>query len=313
MNRKRRNRYGKGVLICLLAIIIALAILYILYGDRLKWSVRERFQGNNALRRTAHRIYKSPEGQKKPEARELFTPAKQTIAIIIDDIGCDLAPVGEILSIDAPIAFAILPYCPLSLEASEMIYRAGKEILLHLPMEPHAYPEVKPGPGALLLSMKDDELTKQIDESLRRVHHVQGVNNHMGSKFMEEEEKLSVVLSHLKKKGLFFVDSRTTAHSKGQDLSKKMGLRFLSRSEFIDNHQDYAHILDKLNHLSDKQGLPNKDPVVMIGHPYPGTIVALKEAIPHLKARGIEVVPVSEMIDIKARRNAFSYRGAPLN
>ena len=313
MNKKRRSRYRKGFLICFLAIISALAILYILHSDKSKRIAGEGLERENELKRTAHRIYRSPDLQKKPATPELISPAKKKIAIIIDDIGCDLAPVRELLSVDAPIAFSILPYCPYSLEASEMIHRTGKEVLLHLPMEPHAYPEVKPGPGTLLLSMEDHELRQQMEKDIHNVHYIKGVNNHMGSKFMEDEGKLSVVLSYLKKKGFYFVDSRTTSHSKGQEVSKKIGLRFLSRDVFIDNNQDYTFILDTLNHLSEKKDPQNKDPFLIIGHPYPSTIEALKKAIPHLKAKGIDIVPVSEMIDIAARKNKFSFKGALFN
>ncbi len=307
MRRKKRSRTGKAAFIAFAALFAALAVACILHGDGMKrWAGQWR-PGETRLGRAVGRIVKSPDSRQKPAPAERAAPAKQKIAILIDDIGCDLAPVRELLGMEAPIAFAVLPYCPHALEASDMIHRTGREILLHLPMEPHAYPEVEPGPDALLLSMPEHELIGKIEKNLQGVRHIGGVNNHMGSRFMEDEEKLSVVLGCLKKKGYYFVDSRTTGASKGPEVSGKIGLRFMSRHIFIDNNQDYTYILDALNHIPEKQDPRNHgEPRLIIGHPYPATIGALREAIPHLKARGIEIVPVSKAIGITEERKAVA-------
>ena len=70
------------------------------------------------------------------------------------------------------------------------------------------------------------------------------------------------------------------------------GLPYLSRNVFIDNDQDYEATLRILLNLSSSR---EKKPAVVIGHPYGTTIKALKEAVPLLKQRGIEIVPVSHL------------------
>ena len=222
------------------------------------------------------------------------TTALARIAIIIDDIGFDLPSVREILTIDAPIAFAVLPHAPYSITAAEILHGAGREILLHLPMEPHD-PGKNPGPGALFCWMGEAEIRQQVEEDLAAVPHVIGVNNHMGSAFMEDEGKLAVVFGELKKRGLFFIDSRTTPHSKAGDLALKMGIPSAARKVFIDNDQDHEiTVKSLLGHLEKNSG----NRMVMIGHPYPSTVLALKYAVPILKARGVAIVPPSEMVEI---------------
>jgi len=220
-------------------------------------------------------------------------PIKQ-ISIIIDDIGYDLGPVRELLKVDADITFAILPLCSHSRDAAEMIHKARKETLLHLPMEPNSYPKEKPGKGALFTDMNSEELVFQLEKDLAAVPYISGVNNHMGSKFMVDEGKLILVFNRLKKKKLFFVDSRTTANTKAYAASEKVNIPLGSRKVFLDNNRNYNEIYKIL--LESAQNSSDASPVIMIGHPYPETIRAIKDASRVLREKGILVVPVSKLI-----------------
>ena len=46
--------------------------------------------------------------------------------------------------------------------------------------------------------------------------HAIGFNNHMGSKFTEDERLMKVVIDTAKQRGVFFLDSKTTAKSVGE-------------------------------------------------------------------------------------------------
>jgi polysaccharide deacetylase 2 family uncharacterized protein YibQ len=154
---------------------------------------------------------------RKTPAQEAAEPAARKagqqgrpIAVIIDDIGFDLRIVEELARIPAPIAFAVLPHTPHAAEAARFLHTAGKEILLHQPMEPHSYPEESPGAGALMVDMDEKQIRRQLRENLAAVPYVSGVNNHMGSRFMGDEARLTTVMEELKKRDLYFVDSRTS-------------------------------------------------------------------------------------------------------
>ena len=224
-------------------------------------------------------------------------PYKQ-ISIIIDDIGYDLGPVRELLKIDADITFAILPLCSHSRESAEMLHQARRETLLHLPMEPNSYPKEKPGKGALFTDMNNEELVFQLEKDLASVPYISGVNNHMGSKFMADQDKLILVFNKLKRKKLFFVDSRTTAGTKASAAAEKANIQMASRKVFLDNHRDYNEIYKII--LDAAQNSSEASPVIMIGHPYPETIRAIKDASRVLKQKGILVVPVSKLIKGKS-------------
>jgi hypothetical protein len=142
--------------------------------------------------------------------------------------------------------------------------------------------------------MNEEEIRRQIREDIEAVPYVSGVNNHMGSRFMENKEKLNIVFNQISEDGLFFVDSLTTRHSKGKELAEKIGLRFTSRDIFIDNNQDFTIILQ--NFMNPLKKRNRWRTLIIIGHPYPSTISALKEAVPKIKAEGIDIVPVSDLI-----------------
>lgn len=229
-----------------------------------------------------------------PSSHRDRPPAKKTITIIIDDIGYSLLPLEELLKIEAPLAFAILPYAPHAGAAAAMIRKRGgkREILLHLPLEPHD-PKQSPGPGALFCDMTDSEIKARLEEDLASVPDAVGVNNHMGSAFMEDEARLYLVLKELQKRGLFFIDSRTSAASRAEAAALKAGIPFAARKLFLDNDPTQEIIFNNLlGHVEKNKGLS----LIVIGHPYPGTVRALQEAVPLLRAGGIKIVPPSGIV-----------------
>ncbi len=237
--------------------------------------------------------------KEKTVIAKIIPPAvpSKYVAIIIDDIGYDMKALSELLKIDAQITFAVLPLLSHSRAAAEAAHQANREILLHLPMEPHDYPQDKPGAGALFTDMSDEEVVIQLEKNLSSVPYAIGVNNHMGSKFMSDEEKLTIVFKQLKKRNLFFIDSRTAHDSKAVAASRKVHLTIASRRIFLDNERDYSKIYRILMDVA----LPptGHAPVIVIGHPYPETIRALRDASKVFREKGIMIIPVSELMKKK--------------
>ncbi len=229
------------------------------------------------------------------KTRKIPSPRRQ-VAIIIDDIGNDPKPVRELLKIDADITFAVMPLCSHTREAAEALHNARREVLLHLPMEPLSYPREKPGNGALFTDMNEEELLFQLNKSLASVPHISGVNNHMGSKFMGDERKLELVFGRLKEKKLFFIDSRTTPNSKSSAAAAKTGLTMASRKIFLDNNRNYNEIYKILVKVARDTDAGNVSPIIIIGHPHPETIRAIKDANKILREKGVVIVPVSKLV-----------------
>jgi hypothetical protein len=220
---------------------------------------------------------------------------KKFLAIVIDDIGYDRSALNDLLQIDAPITISILPHCRYSIESAEKSHQAGREILLHLPMEPLGYPEKNPGEGALLTEMDNERLRMELAGDLESVPYLIGVNNHMGSKLMENGPKLRKIFNLLKEKELFFLDSRTTANSKAKEAADATGIGFVSRDVFIDNGQNAEETYNNMRKALREHTDWNKK--VLIGHPYPSTTSALKRIVKELPSEGIEIVPISKILE----------------
>ena len=156
-----------------------------------------------------------------------------SIAIVIDDVGYSLGQLEEFLSFPGPITFSVLPNLQFSSESARLIFAAGKEMILHLPME--AMNGNDPGPGAIRSGQNDREIRRLLDASFSQVPQATGMNNHMGSKATADEGVMEVVMDYLQSNGRFFLDSRTTAASVGSATARDYGVPYLERDVFLDN------------------------------------------------------------------------------
>ena len=203
------------------------------------------------------------------------------VAIIIDDIGYDRKMAEGFLELDVPLTFSVLPQGTYNHSIIDQALKKDVEIMLHLPMEPGNYPSVNPGPGALLSSMKPDELIAQLNANLDRVPSVKGVNNHMGSKLTASSEQMRQIFTILKKRDLFFVDSRTSADTLCRPSAELLHLPFAERDVFIDHEQTRKFVRKQLKLLvkrANRQGY-----AIGIAHPHPVTLEVLREMLPDLK------------------------------
>jgi polysaccharide deacetylase 2 family uncharacterized protein YibQ len=223
-------------------------------------------------------------------------PSRPRIAIVVDDLGSDKRVGEELLRLDAPLTFSIFPSQPQSRRIAQQAHAQGREVILHLPMEPRGFPLKDPGEGALFIAMGErGELVRELRKDLDAVPFISGVNNHMGSRFMEHEAGVRVVLRELKKRGLFFLDSRTTPKSTGYQIARELSLRAGERDIFLDNEtgvKDMEVQLEKLIRIARSHGK-----AIGICHPYPSTITSLKGMIAKIKKAGIQIVPLSQALD----------------
>ena len=216
------------------------------------------------------------------------------VAIVIDDLGQSLEPARKLLELPYPLAWAILPNQRHSAETAALARGAGREVLLHLPMQPEPGATVGPGEGAINMGMRSAQVTRVIAADLDTVPYAIGVNNHMGSLATTDAKLMSAVMATLAARHLFFVDSRTTAATVALDIARRQGLPTFYRSVFLDDVESVSYSLGQLRQFCadvEKSGAG-----LAIGHPHPTTLDALKQFLPQLEKKDIQLVPVSQLL-----------------
>ena len=214
------------------------------------------------------------------------------IAIVIDDMGVSHRRTANISSLDYPLTSSFLTYASNLRPQIAAAERAGHEIIAHLPMEPKASMNVSP--DVLTVKMNEKQVAEGLNGMLDKFPGIAGVNNHMGSRFTEDAERMDVVMKELEKRGLFFLDSKTTPHSAGEKAAKDNGVRYVSRNVFLDNEDKFDYVMRQLRQteaIARKNGY-----AVAIGHPKEQTYNALKVWLPTLKSRNLRLVHLSEIV-----------------
>ena len=215
---------------------------------------------------------------------------KPMIAVVLDDVG--VARSHAELAIDLPGAVT-LSFMTYADDVADMAARAraqGHELMLHVPMQP-LDGDVDAGPHALTIDLPEPELLKRLAWGLDRFPGYIGINNHMGSRFTQDERGMAIVLAELKRRGLLFLDSRTIGNTVGDKLAARMGVAHVMRDVFLDNEMDETAVYRKL--VETERIAASKGQAVAIGHPHPATIAAIRAWIPKAEARGFVVVPLS--------------------
>ena len=217
------------------------------------------------------------------------------MAVVLDDLGDDLQYARQLLALPVPVTMAIWPYGRFAAQVADEAYAAGRLVMAHVPMEPMSYPRQNPGPGTLFASMSDEDLTATLAYNLRALPHIQGVNNHMGSRVTANKRAMKAILTELKARHLFFLDSVTTAKSQAIAAAKEVGITTFKRDVFLDNEQDVDKIL---GYLRRTEKIARKfGQAVAIGHPHPATLKALRIRVEE-RDQSIAIVPVTDLAPV---------------
>jgi len=216
------------------------------------------------------------------------------IAIVVDDMGINIKRTLDIISINAPLTSSFLTYSKNITDLAEKAKLSGHEIMIHTPMEPKVPASL--APDTLRTNMNKEEIVRTVIQMLSKFENIQvsGINNHMGSKFTEDKERLGFVFDILKSKNMFFLDSMTTADSKGKELAIKHGIDFAQRDVFLDNKNDYDYILNQLKKT--EQIAIKKGFAIAICHPKSQTFLALRDWVATLNDKNINLVHISTIV-----------------
>ena len=218
------------------------------------------------------------------------------IAIVVDDMGVSVPHTKDIIDLNSPMTASFLTYGSANKEQVMDAKNAGFEVMLHVPMMPHIKKDL--APITLSSDMSDEDIKFNLQNMISRYDGLgmEGVNNHMGSLFTENKSALGIVMSVLKEKNLYFLDSKTTSKSVGKEMAHEYGVKYIARDVFLDNKNDYDYIIKQLNlteKIAKKRGY-----AVAICHPRSQTYRALKDWLQTIKEKNIKLVHLKDLVDI---------------
>lgn len=233
------------------------------------------------------------EEAQKPPLLQMETA--NTAAIIVDDMGYSLEAIQDICSFNAPLTVSIIPFSPFAQEVAQIAHQKGLEVILHLPLESINEGQENTIQGIIHSRMSEEEVRRTVETNLEQVPYIKGINNHMGSKITANDIFMNIILEILKKRGLFFIDSRTTTRSIAYEVAQKMKIPSAYRHVFLDGENDEDYIKQQLIELF-RMARKNRK-AVGICHPSETTLKVLRENLHLAEKYEVKLVSASQVVE----------------
>jgi polysaccharide deacetylase 2 family uncharacterized protein YibQ len=303
---RKRKRRAQAIAVTIALLIIVAVVLFSPWGP-MKGLL---FQKSTAAKKTlaaettktptlhglstSHKTYSGSVKAKGPPVKvENRTPP--CVAIVVDDTGNGASYLPSWQKIDAPLTFSVFPWPPLSQQLADTLYADGYEIMMHVPTD-NMPPHTDAGPGQLSTGMTRAQVFQTLDADVANVPHVVGFNNHEGGRGCDQLDLMTYEVEWAKSKGLFVVDSASSAHDKVTQACLALGLPKRLNEVFIDHQNDPPYIRSAMRELATiarKNGT-----AIGICHWFrPNTPSVVGEMITTLRAEGIHFAFVKDITD----------------
>ena len=150
--------------------------------------------------------------------------------------------------------------------------------------------------------MNKAQTLEALNAHISNTPHIIGINTHMGSLYTKSETNMHWLMQGIKQyENLFFVDSYTIHTSIALPVARQHQVPSVKRDVFLDNSRltdDIAYQFNRLIRKAHKQGA-----ALAIAHPHPETIQFLQNKLPELNKMGVNLVPISEYIELQNNRS----------
>jgi len=228
------------------------------------------------------------------------------VAIIIDDFGGGTGGVRDFLEGDIPITAAVMPFTENSRAHAVWAHKNGFEVMIHLPMEPKRGKRSWLGPKPITVDLSKNEIRQRVEEAIKSVPYAVGLNNHMGSRAVEDEDIVRTIVQVAKEKNLFIIDSGTSPGTKFPEIAKELGVPLLKRDVFLDDISSSSYVRKQMFRLAKVTEIKGKG--IAIGHVgVTGKVcsVGIFQSMEEFKQRNIKIVPVSELFAGELTKKQF--------
>ncbi len=221
---------------------------------------------------------------------------KPRLSIVIDDFGySNNAVIQGFLELPIDLTVSVIPGHRFSRWCATKADELGKEVIVHMPMEPEDR-NYASGEDQYMLAnnLMPFQIEQRIRSAFMELPQAVGMNNHMGSLVTTNERIMRVVTGTLKKNGKYFIDSLTTPRSVAYETAKSAGVPTTVRTVFLDNQRNKDEIrahFEKALQVARRSGH-----ALVIGHVYKETLETLRQMIAEQAFKNISLAFASEVV-----------------
>lgn len=148
------------------------------------------------------------------------------LALVLYGFGDALGAADSFFALPSPFAVAITAGGKLTGAMVKSAHQYQREVVLHLPMEPINYPQVNPGAGTLLVTMRPARVGAEVGRWLDQAKPVTAASNHMGSLATQDMTLMTAVYRELKQRRVPFLHLMPAAGAVCRPLASRMGVAY---------------------------------------------------------------------------------------
>ena len=237
-----------------------------------------------------------------PAAPAVLAGSMPRIAVVITGLGMARDVTEQALrQLPTTVALSFSPYAPQVGEWIALARTKGHEVLLDLPMEPVTFPNDNPGSLALMTHLEPAENQERLTTILGLGQGYVGLVAVMGSRFLGAERQLEPVLRELARRGLLFLDNRSSDDSRVVGLATKLGLAHAVSDRALDDALPSRELIEsrllQVERLAFSQGAS-----IAHGRSYPATLELVARWAKELEGRGLALAPLTQVVGLSRDR-----------
>ncbi len=216
------NNFKNLVIFVLSIIVIIQGVMLINFVSRR--AVQKKAVLPIAVSETEKKIVpaKGVEVARRPEPAIKPVPVLGRIALVIDDWGYTLRNKDFITDNSYRVTLSVIPFEKYSTQIALLAHQYGKEMIVHMPMEPHNKEQNSLEANTLMVDMDRPTVMRLLRNAFDSVPYAKGANNHMGSAATENVRLMRIVMQYLKERDFFLLDSLVTYNSVCRGVAKRI-------------------------------------------------------------------------------------------
>lgn len=232
--------------------------------------------------------------------QQVYTAAANTkaiIALVMVDFGLSAkASQSALNQLPSGVSFSVSPYAENAQKWVSEARSFGHEVWMSIPVQPTSFPDIDPGAYTILTSSGEQQKQHRLYLSLGKATGYAGVMGLIDPSTTRAKIDTDYILREVGSRGLGYIES-DIMDNKTMPLARALKLPSYQANMWLDNQPDPTAIQENLAAL-EKEAL-QKQKALALFRPTPVTIKLLQPWMNQMKEKGIEIVPVSAVIEAK--------------